>query len=227
MPLSGPDVAGSWDRIRRWLATGAPGVLARIRPPAEEADLDRVAEALGVPLPEDLLAWWRLADGVADAYPHPGHLLPPWFDPYPVSRALDSRSSWIRVWHKPAPEHDHARMTRELGAWLGTPEPTVEERVAEFMAQPAGTPCDAMYLPVWLPIAGDNGGADLFVDLREGPLRGCVMRFDKVGTAVLEPDWPSLAAMLADVADGLERGRTTGAREPATRTVADGVLRWE
>lgn len=226
MPFSEPDVAESWNRIRQWLALNAPTVHATIRPPADEADLDRAAEAVGVPLPDDLLAWWRLADGVADAYPHPGNLLPPWFAPYPVARALNARETWISVWQE-TPEHDHARMIREIRAWQGAPEPTVEEQVAEFMAQPAGTPCDGMYLPVWLPIAGSYGGLDLFVDPRDGPLRGCVMQFDKVGTAQAEPDWPSVAAMLADVADGLEHGRTTRARIPVTRTLDDGVLGWD
>lgn len=225
-----PDVAESWSRIRAWLATHAPRVLATIRPPASVADLAAVEEAVGVPLPEDLLAWWRIADGASDAHPHPGHLLPPWFDPYPVATALQRRDTWIEVWHDPDAHFGGAspqgRMVREIMAWAGESLPTVEERVAELMAQPAGTPCQGMYLPVWLPIAGSGMGLDLFVDLRPGPLHGCVMQFDRVETAQLEPDWPNVTTMLAEVADALEHRRAVGRQYPVRAGIEDGRLVW-
>jgi cell wall assembly regulator SMI1 len=74
-----------------------------------------------------------------------------------------------------------------------------------LVAEPAGTPV-AGWLPVWLPIAGDGGGGGLFVDLRAGPLSGCVMRWDKVEAAQLPPLWPDVATMLGEIADALVRG---------------------
>lgn len=213
----------SWDRIRTWLASHAPDVLAQIQPPATEADLTAASDLVNGPLPEDLLEWWRLANGMADAWPHPGHLLPPWFDPYPVAKAMQRYEMWIDVWH-----NQPVLPERQLMAWARGPLPTVAEQVDSLMAEPAGTPCEGMYLPVWLPIAGSGMGLDLFVDLRPGPLHGCVMRFDRVGTAQSEPDWPSVAAMLAEVADALEHGRTIGGDYPVRAGVDDeGRLVWD
>jgi cell wall assembly regulator SMI1 len=226
-----PDVAESWNRIRTWLAAHAPGVLAKIRQPASGADIAAAQEVVGVPLPEDLVALWRLADGVANVWPHVGHLLPPWFDPYPVATAVRRRETWIEVWHDEEARFGgvpYGQGVREVMEWAGGSLPTIEEQVAEFMAQPAGTPCEGMYLPIWLPVAGSGMGLDLFVDLRRGPLRGCVMRFDRVGTAQLEPDWPSVAAMLADVAGAFEHGLAIGDRHPVRASVdEEGFLVWD
>jgi hypothetical protein len=68
-----------------------------------------------------------------------------------------------------------------------------------------------------VPIAAGPEGRCLFVDLRDGPLHGCVVewahRFDDA------IHWPSVAEMLGDVADALAH------RVPAMTFHAAGRLR--
>jgi cell wall assembly regulator SMI1 len=58
----------------------------------------------------------------------------------------------------------------------------------------------------FLPIAADGHGRFLFVDLRGGPLHGCVGEWDDAGSFVDVVSWPSVAEMLSDVADALVYG---------------------
>jgi hypothetical protein len=118
--------------------------------------------------------------------PLPGALVPPGFVPYSIEGALKSRRSWLKVMH-------------------------AYDEQPELAPGPAGSPCD-VWLPEFMPIAADGCGTDLFVDLREGPARGCVMEYDKVGAAGYEDStradvsmWPNVASMLAEVADALDR----------------------
>ena len=170
----------SWDRISRWLDRYAPAVAGVVGPPASSREIAEVADGLGVPVPADLAAWWRRANGVPGMW-----LLPPFHEPYSVARALESRRGWLKV----------------QGCYGGDPDD--QEEFAEMSAEPAGTP-GGQWLPRWLPIAG--GGYELFVDLRPGPSHGCVMSYDSesgAGPAL----WPGVEAMLADVAEGMERDR--------------------
>jgi cell wall assembly regulator SMI1 len=81
-----------------------------------------------------------------------------------------------------------------------------------------------MWLPGFLPIATDGGGADLFVDLRSGPEHGCVREFDKVYTDG-NPRWANVTAMLADIADALANLSAIDGFHP--RLDHDGTLHWE
>jgi cell wall assembly regulator SMI1 len=58
----------------------------------------------------------------------------------------------------------------------------------------------------FIPIASDGHGRHLFVDLRGGPLYGCVGEWDDVGSFVDVVSWPSVAEMLSDIADALVHG---------------------
>jgi cell wall assembly regulator SMI1 len=58
----------------------------------------------------------------------------------------------------------------------------------------------------FLPIAGNGHGRFLFVDLRGGPLHGCVAEWDDGATFVDVIWWPSVAEMLGDIADALVHG---------------------
>src|ERR1043165_7894531 len=78
-------VDASWDVILRWLELYAPAVAAEVRPPASAADIQAAAETGGRALPQDLVAWWRRADGVPGMW-----LLPPFFAPYSIEQALES-----------------------------------------------------------------------------------------------------------------------------------------
>jgi cell wall assembly regulator SMI1 len=176
----------SWDTIVDWLGRHTPSELALVRPPATADDLAWAATTVGADLPGELLAWWRRTDGQSGK----GHLVPPFYSPYPVRAALRSREIWLSAWN---------------GAVRGTAVDEFAAHLAEADRAPAGSPCKGAWLPSWLPIAGDGGGDDLFVDLRPGPARGCVREFlrdDGAGDRTL---WTDVGAMLADVAAGLER----------------------
>ncbi|MBB4911715.1 SMI1/KNR4 family protein [Actinophytocola algeriensis] len=147
----------------------------------KRTDLELVSALLNRPLPSDLVAWWRMSCGVTNHVG--GILIPPNYVPYDIDRVIDTRESLLETWVEGVSEHD----------------------IAALVDEPAGTPVSG-WLPVWLPVAGDGGGGDLFVDVRSGPLSGCVMRWDKVEAAEFEPLWPSISVMLSDIADALEHG---------------------
>nr|MDT0660387.1 SMI1/KNR4 family protein [Micromonospora sp. DSM 115978] len=182
-----PDVDQSWDLILNWLGRHSPAEAALIRPPADPRDIDAAAHAVDTGLPADLVAWWRRADGQDGK----GQLLPPLYSPYAVRAALGSRDIWLTAWNPAAAGPDPDR----FAAW-----------VADLDRAPAGTPCQGAWLPSWLPIAGDGGGNDLFVDLRSGPAHGCVREFRRHSGALDEVLWDSVAAMLAEVAVALRHG---------------------
>lgn len=177
----------AWGRIRAWFERYAPSVYDTLRGPASAIDLTNARAAVGQELPEDLSSWWRLVDGVTSDSIQAGAVLPPWYHPYPVESALESRRMWLEIWF------DQRQVVEA-------------DYIADLMAQPAGRPCRDAWLPMWLPIANSGGGSDLFVDLRSGPERGCIMAFDSVDGAEGGPLWPSVGAMLIEVADALEHG---------------------
>jgi cell wall assembly regulator SMI1 len=79
------------------------------------------------------------------------------------------------------------------------------------------------FLPEFVPIGDDGCGNSLFVDLRPGPLHGCVTEFsaeDPTG----DPSWPSVSGMLEDLADSLESGAECDGWTPS---VVEGELSWD
>jgi hypothetical protein len=108
----------------------------------------------------------------------------------------------------------------------------------ELDHDPAGTMSSA-FLEEFVPIAEDGGGDYLFIDGRPGVESGCVREWCRDDGNLGATLWPSVHAMLADVAHSLETG------EPALRghveaaqaqffkvavyapEVRDGVLSWQ
>lgn len=162
---------------------------------------------MGVDLPTDLVAWWRRANGSASGWSHQRFDLLPMFGPCRIEDALNQRKTWLEVWR----DHPIER------GWL------TETDIARAQAKPAGTEA-GMWLPGFLSIASSGGGADLFVDLRSGPMHGCVREFDKVDTDG-GPRWANVTAMLTDIVHALERdGVLNGYRALLD---SDGTLCWD
>jgi cell wall assembly regulator SMI1 len=199
------DVATSWGRIVAWLRERAPATAAAIRAPATDELIDDAEREVGAPFPADLRAWYRQTDGIAPS-PHPGTLIPQSFVSYPISYALDSRRTWLEA----------CEMLAEEGDDIAT-------LIAREQAKPAGSPC-YLWLPKWMPVATDYGGLDVFVDLRDGPAHGCVMTYDKVGACDEPPLWPSVSAMLHEIAEALDRDTVAGGCRPTVD--ADKRLDW-
>ncbi|MFB9909061.1 SMI1/KNR4 family protein [Allokutzneria oryzae] len=192
-------VDSTWERIVAWLRTHTPVSAAHLGPPAVDKDIAVVEALLGRSLPTDLLAWWRHSCGVTGFVG--SRVIPPRYAPYMVDEAVDCREGMLEA----ASCEDDAE-------------------TAVLLAEPAGSPCTPYWLPLWLPIAHDGGGNYLFADLRSGPLTGCIMQWDEDEAAVTEPSWPSTAAMLAEIADALERGTDIEGYQPDARD--DGTLDW-
>ncbi|MET0236953.1 MAG: SMI1/KNR4 family protein [Kibdelosporangium sp.] len=194
-----PSVENHWNRITTWLRGHTPASAARLAPPATTDDIAVVEALLNRPLPADLIGWWRQSCGVTGFVG--GRLIPPHHAPYTIDEAVDCREMMLEV----ASCDDDAD-------------------IAALVAEPAGSPCTPYWLPVWLPIAHDGGGCYLFTDLRHGPSHGCVMKWDKYEAATLEPRWPSITAMLTEIANALRDGTDIHGHQPEAR--ADGTLDW-
>jgi cell wall assembly regulator SMI1 len=175
----------AWDRILAWLEVHAPATALCVNPPATAEEIAAVEHAAGGELPPDLAAWWHRTNGMRSR-PDSGQLLPPSYLPYTIEESLGSHRLWLEV----AAETSDPRFTEE------------------DLRKPAGSAA-LQFSPAFLPIARNGSGDDLFVDLRSGPRRGCVTEYNHEQGALSGPCWPDIAAMLADVANGLEHRTMT------------------
>jgi cell wall assembly regulator SMI1 len=164
-----------------------PAATSSFNPPAAEEDIAGAQDELGTELPDDLVEWWRRADGCGEAV----SLLPMLYRPMTIREALDDRRRWL------ASQGD-----------------TYGLRLSELSAAPAGSTGELFaLLPEFLPIAADDCGWYLLIDLRQGDQHGCVRELDKY-EGLQPPRWAGVEEMLTEVADALENGT------PAARYVA-------
>ncbi|MDT7785036.1 MAG: hypothetical protein QOF58_3455 [Pseudonocardiales bacterium] len=176
----------SWTGIESWVRATSPTLHAALRPPATDADIAAAEETLGLLLPAELVAWWQQFGGIAQTYTH-WPLIPPHWQPHGLDDALRQRKLMIQA---------------ISGIQFATRGEEKDFEVAA-LREPAGTPCVELWLPAWLPVAGDGAGYELFVDLRGGTRHGCVMEWDKYSGADREPLWPSVSAMLDETVRAL------------------------
>ncbi|MGW6914234.1 hypothetical protein ACWGB8_10495 [Kitasatospora sp. NPDC054939] len=95
---------------------------------------------------------------------------------------------------------------------------------------------ETRYQREFMPIALSPGGDGPIVDLRPGDTRGAVHLWDSE-TGILDlPQWPSVTAMLQDIAHALEactpallsHAALGGSQQPSAATVNDAlVLTWQ
>jgi cell wall assembly regulator SMI1 len=193
----------AWDRIVTWLADNAPATAACINPPASGAAIGAAERQLGRSLPADLVRWWHRGNG-AQVLIGRASLLPPFYLPCSVDHMLSQRRMWQEVY-------------RHLN---------IDEAIAydAALSAPAGSMA-LQFLPAFVPIAIDGAGGNLVVDLRSGPLYGCVLGFDAESGSD-GPWWANVAAMLDDVADALERGTPSRFLDYVAVVREDGTLDW-
>ena len=125
-------------------------------------------------------------------------VLPPFYTPYGASGALDA---W----------YEHRETWKEQ--W--------DRPACDYYAGSGGS----SFHPAWIPIAGDGFADELVVDLRPGPLHGCVLEWEQEASQVLRPGWSGVAAMLADVHRALTQGVLAGHSHPTV--TEDGRLDWQ
>jgi cell wall assembly regulator SMI1 len=99
-----------------------------------------------------------------------------------------------------------------------------EPELTQFMAEPAGSPCAYVWLPHWLPIVSDLCGETLFLDLRPGRRSGCVGVHLKDQWQYDGPKWPSVAALLSELAVALTNRTEMDGFGPV---IEDGRLTWD
>ena len=188
MPDGG--VAGSWARIVAVLEAHAPASARHINGPADAGTLDRLRSEIAVPLPPDLAEWLSLADGAEQSTE-----VIPEFTPLGAEGIIAE-----------------TRMRNQAHGDSTGASTTVRH--------PAGTEGGGLPGDHWLliPVGRDDDGSSLVIDLRDGDLHGCLMKWWGRQFRVVSR-WPGIAVMLAEIAGALEHGRPEG-REPTTEEIA-------
>lgn len=124
------------------LVVERPDLRDAVRPPASEADLDRLEALVGASLPGELRELYRQHDG--QTYDGPGFFLD-WM--------------WLPV----------ADVEREIRGWREQDEAAFDEADENLVSDTAGAVSEVYWNPMWLPVASDGGGNFLVVDLAPGP----------------------------------------------------------
>jgi cell wall assembly regulator SMI1 len=150
---------------------------AQVRGPTSAEAIAAVQHELPKPLPDDLVRWWRCADGFEPGVAYA--LLPEIHSPLTVANVLDTRHGLL-----------------DLMARFGVSTET--RGLAGEMSH--------AFQDSFVPIAEDHCGQVLYVDLRDGPQHGCVMEWDHEQGALDVVIWDNVAAMLTDIADALTLG---------------------
>ncbi len=189
------EVIELWSDIVRWLDEHAPATAASLRVPDPALDLAGLVGEFALTLPADLVAWWRCCDGTDEDVL--ADVLPPFYTPYGARRSIE-------VWRC------HRR------SWPG-----VEGRNCSRRAGAEATG----FHPAWVPIAGDGFADELVVDLRPGPLSGCVLEWEQETSQIARPEWADVSAMLTDVRRALVDGTPAGHSHPTV--TQDGRLDWQ
>ncbi|MCY1016430.1 SMI1/KNR4 family protein [Pyxidicoccus sp. MSG2] len=176
-------LTNAWGRYREWLRAHHPSFFLQLRPPASDSSLHALAEAMGRPLPEEVVAQWLLNDGQQGE--HPGLLAG--FQFLPVETALSEWRVWaeLRATHQP-------RQLKALGA-LASSLPGGAIRRAYT--------CEG-WLPLWKePLEGNYLGVDLSPG--ERGTSGQVINFgrDEDDKAVLAPSLTEVVEWLAAEAE--------------------------
>lgn len=197
-------VEESWQRIVSWLTTNAPRTAAGVQPPAGDDELSGAEAACSRPWPDDLRRWYRLHNGASSSQLFTG-VLPGYAELLSLQRIPEASNEYQEIFDDVAEEYEDA---------FDQPEALDQQAAGETAGR---------FLRSWVPIGEDGAGCTMFVDCRSGDLSGCVRLFDR-DEGDDDPVWASVNAMLADIADALELGRSCGGYRPR---VNDGVLEWE
>ncbi|MDQ6660084.1 MAG: SMI1/KNR4 family protein [Chloroflexota bacterium] len=176
-----------WQRIERWLAAHAPHLLSRLNSGASEVALAQAEATLGITLPEDFKASYRLHNGGASLFVGMGESF------FSLERML---GEWSVYQDLKEQESDWAETEPGFLTDLGREHPPIQ--------------------PVWwhpnlIPFAADGAGNNWCVDLDPtlGGHVGQVIDWDHEDgpSRVL---FPSFQALLCQLADDLEAGKYLG-----------------
>lgn len=222
-----------WAGIVDWLSQNAPVTAETIRAPAPENLVRSLEQIVPGGWPDELSALYRLFDG---AELSPAANIFPRYRPLPLEESRSLREMMRGIWaqvgevmnaeferERISPRYRNLRAFQAASSSAPLPEPHKPYDPALAEADEAGTQA-SMFIASFLPIADNNAGDFLFVDLRPGRQHGCVSEYFK-GDADWRPAiWPSVDALLADTLSSLRDGRPAFSGRPM---VTCGSLRWE
>lgn len=177
-----------WQRIDTWLQTFAPARAAYLEPGAAPEELAKAEDALGLTLPVDFKASYRIHNGARRG----SNLLMGYFDISPLRQILSHATIFHTLLHKPG--------------WA--------EKEPYFLSDPArqSLPFQPVwYHPHWVAFAEDESGFYWCLDLAPAPggTWGQVIAWDhEEGPADLL--FPSFEALFSTYADQLEAGLHLG-----------------
>jgi cell wall assembly regulator SMI1 len=130
-----------FDRIHVWLAANAPAVLASLRPGATEEQLRAAERELGVTLPEDVKACYRIHDG-QELSQKPPHWAPGFIDGV--------------EWHS---------LTAMAADWNSCNDLVLDGTFARWRSRPRGPIRDDWWHPAWIPLTTDHTYSTYCLDL--------------------------------------------------------------
>jgi len=183
------DVVAAWGVIEEWLAADAPSIRKSLRPPGDDARVEKLQKKLKLPLPPDFIASVRVHDGQkSDAEHGPFPAPPDELGSVPSYRLLpltDSGREWAMM-----------KKLRDQGEFDGR------------QAKPGRGVRRGWWDAGWVPIADDGGGDYFCLDLApgKGGTAGQVIVFlhDMDERPLVAK---SYAAWLGRLAKGLASGR--------------------
>ena len=189
----------AWNQYSAVLSERAPASWAAVRPPAPGPPT--VCQELELAEDDVVTTWFTLHDGTGSDL-DTGMVLP-------ENLMLSQSAAVIST-----------RMIREI--WAGQPVGMTAETEGDvaLAGEAMGT-----WLPEYLMIAEDAVAGGLFLDLRNGPLHGCVRRWDKGEADTWGTAGRSLAALIKQVSRALSSD--TGLIDDLRAVVTDGAVTWE
>jgi cell wall assembly regulator SMI1 len=222
-----------WTDIVNWLNINAPVTAKTIRAPAPEPLIRSFEQAAPNGWPSDLSTMYRLFDGAEPSTA--GNILPR-YRPLPLEEAEKERQMMLSIWaqvgaefnaeferRKSSPISRNLRAVGEAHSSVPVPEPHKPYDPADAEADEAGTRA-WMFISSFLPIADNNAGDYLFVDLRSGRQHGCVSEYFKDDADWRPAIWPSVDELLDETLTSLRTGRPVFFSRPS---VTDGSLNWK
>ncbi len=184
--MSEEAVAQAWVRIEAWMQKNAPAVFATLKPGATDTELEALQVALGVTLPTDMAASYRIHNGAGDDL---SVSFGGWYDFFDLDRILDEWTVWKEL--------------LDGGEFEGEASEPKDSGIRPDWWNAA-----------WIPITGDGGGNHLCVDL--APAGGgtvgqiITMWHDDTDRELIAP---SFTALLQKWADDLEAGKYVSSRK--------------
>ncbi|ONF73148.1 SMI1/KNR4 family protein [Amycolatopsis keratiniphila] len=195
-----------WQQIMNLLREHAPAAAREIRLPGPADDIRELQRLVGLTLPDDLVGWWTLMDGIVDRYDQrAGDLVPPAFVPLAVRRVRE----------------EYQRLSESTAT-----DPTCcgPGQMHQSQAGDDGGPfCTAL-----VPICRDITGTTLCVDLRPGTDHGMIMMMAP-GDGFSATHWGSVTEMLGEIAERLDAYASqaelpNGEKHPVVND--EGMLQW-